>query len=402
MTKLPTLATEAKLPTLATEAWLTAPALQRLFATLAAAGGEGRAAGGAVRNALLGEKVTEVDVATTLSPELVTAACAAVGMKVHPTGIEHGTVTVVVDHHPFEVTTLRHDVETDGRRAKVKFTDDWEADAQRRDFTMNAIYCDARGTIYDFVNGWPDVQRRRVVFVGDPESRITEDYLRILRFFRFHARYGHGAPDAAGLAACTRMKAGLDGLSAERIRQEMFKLMAAPGAVETLKLMAGHGILSKLLPYTDDLRVLERLPPDPLLRLAVLAQDPLSMPERWRLSNHEARRLAAIVSLMPPSPALRPQEQRIMLYQHGAEAWRDLVRVAWARSEAPLDDAGWRDLLELPDRWPIPALPVSGRDLLSTGMSPGPEIGVVLKKLEDWWLASDFQPTRDELLKRLT
>jgi len=144
------------------------------------------------------------------------------------------------------------------------------------------------------------------------------------------------------------------------------------------------------------------LPPDPLLRLAVLAQDPLSMPERWRLSNHEARRLAAIVSLMPPSPALRPQEQRIMLYQHVAEAWRDLVRVAWARSEAPLDDAGWTDLLALPDRWPIPALPVSGRDLLSTGMSPGPEIGVVLKKLEDWWLASDFQPTRDELLKRLT
>ena len=391
-----------KLPTLSDAPWLTEPALQRLFAALAAAGGEGRVAGGAVRNALLGEAVTEVDVATTLSPEQVTVACAAAGMGVHPTGIEHGTVTVVVDHHPFEVTTLRHDVETDGRRAKVKFTDDWEADAQRRDFTMNALYCDARGTVHDFVNGWPDVQRRRVIFVGDPASRITEDYLRILRFFRFHARYGHGAPDAAGLAACAAMKAGLDGLSAERIRQEMFKLMVAPGAVETLRLIAEQGILSHLLPYTEDWRVLARLPPDPVLRLAVLAQDPPAMPERWRLSNHEARRLEAIVSLLPPTPALRPQEQRVILFQHGAEAWRDLVHLAWARSDAAPEDAAWQDLLDLPDRWPIPCLPVAGRDLLAAGMSPGPEIGVMLKRLEDWWVASDFQPTRDELLKRLT
>ena len=390
-----------KLPSLASQAWLTEPALQRLFAALAAAGGEGRVAGGAVRNALLGEKVTEVDVATTLSPEQVTKACAAAGMGVHPTGIDHGTVTVVIDHHPFEVTTLRHDVETDGRRAKVKFTDDWEADAQRRDFTMNALYCDAQGRIFDFVNGRADVAARRVIFVGEPEQRIKEDYLRILRFFRFHARYGHGAPDAAGLAACTRLKAGLDGLSAERIRQEMFKLMAARGAVATLQLMAAEGILAQLLPYTEDWRVLERLPPDPLLRLSVLAQEPLAMPARWRLSNHEARRLEAIVSLLPPSPALRPMEQRIILYQHGAEAWRDLVRIAWARSDAAPDDARWQDLLELPDRWPIPSLPVSGKDLLAAGMSPGPEIGVMLKKLEDWWVASDFQPSRDELLKRL-
>jgi poly(A) polymerase len=391
-----------KLPTLSDAPWLTEPALQRLFAALAAAGGEGRVAGGAVRNALLGEAVTEVDVATTLSPEQVTAACTAAGMGVHPTGIEHGTVTVVVDHHPFEVTTLRHDVETDGRRAKVKFTDDWEADAQRRDFTMNALYCDARGTITDFVNGWPDVQRRRVIFVGDPEQRIAEDYLRILRFFRFHARYGHGAPDAAGLAACVRLKSGLDGLSAERVRQEMFKLMAAPGAVETLKLMAAEGILPHLLPYTEEWRVLGRLPPDPVLRLSVLARDPLAMPERWRLSNHEARRLEALVSLLPPTPALRPREQRAVLYQTGPEAWRDLVHLAWARSDAAADDPRWQDLLELPDRWPVPQLPVAGRDLLAAGMSPGPEIGVMLKKLEDWWIASDFEPTRDELLKRLS
>ncbi len=391
-----------ELPSLAGAPWLEEPTLQRLLAVIAAAGGEARVAGGAVRNALLGEAVAEVDVATTLSPEQVTAACLADGMNVHPTGIEHGTVTVVSGHHPYEVTTLRHDVETDGRRAKVRFTDDWEADAARRDFTMNALYCDARGLIHDFTGGYRDILRREVIFVGDPMQRIAEDYLRILRFFRFHARYGHGAPDAAGLDACRRMKAGLDGLSAERIRQEMFKLMAAPGAVATLRLMAADDILPHILPYTDDWRVVERLPPDPLLRLAVLASDPLAMPERWRLSNHEAKRLASIVSHMPPSPELRPLEQRIILYQIGPEAWRDLVLVAWARSDAALDDAGWKGLLALPDTWQIPVLPVSGRDLLAAGMSPGPEIGVMLRKLEDWWVASDFQPSRADLLKRLT
>jgi poly(A) polymerase len=390
------------LPSLAAAPWLKEPALQRVFATIAEAGGEARVAGGAVRNALLGEAVTEVDLATTLSPEQVTEACTARGMSVHPTGIDHGTVTVVADHHPYEVTTLRHDVETDGRRAKVKFTDDWEADAQRRDFTMNALYCDARGQVYDFTNGYPDILARRVIFVGSPEQRIAEDYLRILRFFRFHARYGEGAPDAQGLSACVRLSSGLDGLSAERIRQEMFKLLAARGAVPTVMLMAEQGILSHLLPYTEDWRVLARLPPDPLLRLAVLARDPLAMKDRWRLSNHEGKRLAAIASLMPPSPALRPLEQKIILYQMGPEAWQDVVRIAWARSDAPLDDPDWRSLLELPETWAIPAMPVSGGDLLAAGMNPGPEIGVTLKALEDWWIASGFTPTRQDLLKRLT
>ena len=390
------------LPSLAGAAWLEQPPLQRVLAAVAAAGGEARIAGGAVRNALLGEPVTEVDIAATLSPEQVTAACVAGGMSVHPTGIEHGTVTVVADHHPFEVTTLRHDVETDGRRARVAFTDDWQADAARRDFTMNALYCDGRGRLHDFTGGYADILNRRVVFVGDPMQRIAEDYLRILRFFRFHARYGRGAPDAAGLDACRRMKAGLDALSAERVRQEIFKLMAAPGAVPTLELMAEAGILSHCLDHTEEWRVLERLPPDPLLRLAVLAREPLAMPARWRLSNPEGRRLEAIVSLLPPSPALRPRERRAVLYEIGPEAWRDLVRIAWARAEAAMDDPAWAGLLALPDEWPVPQLPVSGRDLLQAGMSPGPEIGVMLRRLEDWWVASDFAPGRDELLKRLT
>ena len=391
----------SELPNLSRAKWLRAPSLQRVFGIIAEAGGEARVAGGAVRNAILKVPVTEVDLATTLPPERIVEIFTAAGMKAHPTGIEHGTVTVVSDHHPYEVTTLRHDVETDGRRAKVKFTSDWQADALRRDFTMNALYCDARGKIYDFTDGYRDILRKRIIFVGSPAKRIAEDYLRILRFFRFHARFGKGAPDKAGLAACVRHRKGLDALSAERIRQEMFKLLLAPGAVPSLKLMAKTGILAHLLPYTEDWRVIGRLPPDPLLRLAVLSSEPQAMKERWRISNAEAKRLDAISSFTAPSPSLRLNEQRVMLYLIGAEAWRDLVRIGWARSKASMDDPAWKRLLKLPDRWPVPTLPVTGRDLIDAGLKPGPELGAALRRLEDWWLAADFKPGKDELLKHL-
>ena len=381
--------------------WLRAPALTRIFAAIRAAGGEARVAGGAVRNAIMGLPVTEVDLATTLSPDAVTLACEAVGLAVHPTGIDHGTVTVVSDHTPYEVTTLRHDVETDGRRARVKFTDDWQADAQRRDFTMNALYCDEAGKIYDFTDGYRDSLRKRIIFVGVPSQRVREDYLRILRFFRFHARFGSGTPDAAGLAACVRHRRQLAKLSAERVRQEMFKLLAAPGAVPTLKLMAKRGILRELLPHREEWRVIARLPPDPVLRLAALAADPASMKERWRLSNSDARRLADLAALIPPTPGLRPREQRIVLYQIGAAAWRDLVQLAWARSRASSDDPAWRRLLKLPDRWQAPSLPVTGKDLIAAGLAPGPAMGEALRRLEDWWVASDFKPDRDALMARL-
>ncbi len=389
-------------PSLASAYWLQAPSLRRVMAAIAAAGGEARVAGGAVRNALLGEAVTEVDLAATLSPEEVTAACETAGMSVHPTGVDHGTVTVVADHHPYEVTTLRHDVETFGRHATVRFTDDWQADAARRDFTINALYCDADGRVYDFTDGYRDILQKRVIFVGSADTRIEEDYLRILRFFRFHARYGEGEPDAVGLAACVSHRKGLDHLSAERVRQEMFKLMTAKGAIPTLQHMAQCGILPHLLPHTDEWRVMSRLPADPVLRLAVLARDPGAMKERWRLSNHEGRRLEAISSLMPPSPALRPHEQRVILYHIGAEAWRDIVQVAWARADAEMDDSLWKDLLDLPERWPIPVLPVSGRDLIAAGMVPGPEMGATLRNLEDWWVASGFTPGKQELLARIS
>ena len=388
-------------PSLARAKWLRAPSLKRIFAVIREAGGEARVAGGAVRDALLGFPVAEVDLATTLSPQAVTAACAAAGLKVVPTGIDHGTVTVVSDHRPYEITTLRHDVETDGRRAKVQYTDDWQADAWRRDFTMNALYCDERGQIYDFTDSYRDILKKRIRFVGKPSQRITEDYLRILRFFRFHARFGKGTPDKSALAACIRQRKGLDDLSAERIRQEMFKLLAAPGAVSTLKLMAKHGILERLLPYTEDWRILARLPPDPLLRLCVLAVNPRAMQERWRLSNQEANRIEAIHGAMMPTPALRPREQRMVLYRLGPELWRDIVRLGLARARVPLDDPAWKRLLFLASRWPVPAMPVTGRDLIECGMAPGPDLGQALQRLEDWWVASDFKPDRQELLKHI-
>ena len=388
-------------PALSRAKWLREPSLQRVFKAISEAGGEARVAGGAVRNALLKIPVHEIDVATTLPPEQVMKVCKATGLGVYPTGLDHGTVTVTADHKAYEVTTLRHDVETDGRRAKVKFTDDWQQDAMRRDFTMNAMYCDARGKLYDFTNGYRDISRNRIIFVGSPSRRIQEDYLRILRFFRFHAQFGKGTPDKTGLAACVRHRKGLDGLSAERVRQEMFKLLVAPRAVPVLKLMAKHKILEHLLPYTEEWRVIARLPADPVLRLLVLARDPQTMKERWRLSNADADRITAGFSLPPPSPSLRPREQRIILYQAGADCWRDAAHIAWARSKAPLDDPLWKKLLRLPGRWKIPSLPVSGRDLIEAGMAPGPDMGMVLKRLEDWWVASDFKPGKEELLRRL-
>jgi poly(A) polymerase len=389
------------LPSLARAKWLKAPALQLIFRIVAEAGGEARVAGGAVRNALLKIPVADIDIATTLPPERIAEICKAAGLPVHPTGIAHGTVTVISDRQPYEVTTLRRDIATDGRRATVKFTGDWQADAMRRDFTMNAMYCDAKGKIYDFTYGYRDVLRKRIIFVGSPSKRIAEDYLRVLRFFRFHAQFGKGAPDKAGLAACIRNRRGLDTLSAERIRQEMFKLLAATGAIPALKAMAKSGILRHLLPYTENWRAVSRLPPDPLLRLYALSAEPLALKERWRLSNAEARRLEVLATEAAPTPALRPREQQAILYHLGAQSWRDLVYLGWARSKARLDDPAWRRLLRLPERWPIPVMPVTGRDLMANGMKPGPELGAVLQRLEDWWLASDFKPDKIELLKRL-
>ena len=392
------------LPSLKDEAWLNDPALKQVFAAIRDAGGEARIAGGAVRNALLGEPVNDIDIATTLEPERAMAAAKAAKLGAHPTGIDHGTVTLVADHRPFEVTTLRRDVETFGRKARVAFTADWTQDALRRDFTMNALYCSEEGEIFDPARGYPDILRKRIRFVGNPSDRIREDYLRILRFFRFHARYGEGAPDRAGLAACLALKDGLKTLSAERIRQELFKLLVAKRAVQTIVLMAKHDLLKEILPYREDFHALKRmvmidaregLHPDALLRLALLAEEPLHLRDRLKLTNAEAGRLEALKVHMTPSPGLREGERRIVLYQIGPQAWRDSIRIAWAQSPS---SRGWRELYALADAWPIPQFPVKGQDLIGRGVPAGPAIGQALTRLEDWWIASGFTPSKQDIL----
>jgi len=397
-------------PSLAGEAWLRDKVLRRVFAAIEAAGGEARVAGGAVRNALLGEPVTEIDIATTLTPERIVSAGEKARLGVHPTGIDHGTVTLVIGGKPFEVTTLRVDVETFGRKARVAFTDDWETDARRRDFTMNALYCSIGGEIYDPTKGYADILRKRVRFVGSPAERIKEDHLRILRFFRFHARYGAGAPDGKGLAACVRHKGKLRALSSERIRQELFKLLEAKRASETVRLMAAKNIFKVLFAHVRDLSALGRmakidmahgLKPDALLRLVLVAKAPLSLRENLRLTNAEMRRLEAIANHVQPKPELRERERRVVLYQLGAETWRDMVRLGWAESKDPLLSRKWRELLAFADRWPIPRFPLTGQDLIAQGFKPGPVLGRELARLEDWWIASDFQDGKDSLLRKL-
>jgi poly(A) polymerase len=397
-------------PSLANEVWLKDAALRRVFAALEAAGGEARVAGGAVRNTLLGEPVSDIDIATTLTPDRIMQAGEKARLGVHPTGIDHGTVTLVAGGKPFEVTSLRIDVETFGRKARVAFTDDWEADARRRDFTMNALYCSRDGKIYDPTKGYADILRKRVRFVGSPAERIKEDALRILRFFRFHARYGAGAPDAKGLAACVRHKAKLKILSSERIRQELLKLLEAKRASETIKLMATKNVLKVLFAPVRDLAPLARmakidlaqkLKPDALLRLVLIAKDVLSLRERLRLTNVEMRRLEAIVHHAVPAPKLRERERRVVLYHLGPEAWRDLVRLGWARSKDPVTSKGWRALLAFADQWPVPRFPLTGQDLLARGFTAGPMLGRELARLEDWWIASDFASTKDDLLSKL-
>ena len=389
-----------ELPSLAGNAWLIEPRLQALLQVLNAEG-ETRIVGGAVRNALLGVPVADIDLATALLPDNVLRLAKAAGFGVHPIGLDHGTVTVSHAGAAFEVTTLRKDVATDGRHAVVSFTDDWAEDAARRDFTFNAMYCDAEGKIYDYTNGYADILKRNVRFVGAPSQRIREDYLRILRFFRFHAHYGKGKPDEAGFKTCVRLKSGLKSLSVERVRQELLKLLVGMHAIKTLRLMAESGVLKIILPHTEEWRVLCRLPADAMLRLYVLSKEPLKLKDRLRLSNVDAARLKVLSSAPDLSPKLNAAERRRLLYHVGVQNWRDVVHLSFACSRAKRGSVEWADLLALPDVWMPSELPVKGADILAAGIAPGPKVGQVLAALEDWWVASDFAPTRNDLLARV-
>ncbi|MNE10100.1 CCA-adding enzyme [compost metagenome] len=375
--------------------WLTASATRAVMAALAAAGGQdcARFVGGCVRNALIGAPIDDIDIATVLTPDAVVAALKAAGLRSVPTGIEHGTVTGLSEHQPFEITTLRRDVSTDGRRATVAFTTNWAEDAGRRDFRLNALYADADGVILDPTGrGYDDAMAGRIVFVGEPEGRIREDYLRILRFYRFYAWYGRGAPDAAAVAACAALAEGVERLSAERVSKELLKLLAAPDPRPAVQLMDEAGVLGRVLPPTD-LTLFEAMTAvsgDAVLRLSALLPDDAArvaeVARRLRLSNAQRDRLVEAVS-GEASPGLTEPQARAVIYRDGRQAFEDRVRRAWA-AEDEAEEA--RRLLALAQSWSRPSLPVGGRDLARLGLKPGPETGRVLKAFEASWIADDF------------
>jgi poly(A) polymerase len=376
--------------------WLISPRTRAVFAALEAAGGPGcvRVVGGAVRNTLMGRPVDDIDLATRLRPEAVMAALEAAGLKAVPTGLQHGTVTAVVDRRPFEITTLRRDVATDGRHAEVAFTDDWAEDAARRDFRLNALYADADGEVQDPTGeGVADALAGRVVFVGDPARRIEEDYLRILRFFRFSAWYAHDALDAAGLAACAAGRGGLARLSAERVAKELLKLLAAPDPRAAVAAMAETGVLAAVLPEARPGERFDHLTQahgDALLRLAaLLPEDPAvaaAVAARLRLSNAQRDRLVAAVDpAVPVGPHLPPTALRAALYRLGRDTVRDRLRLAEATG-GPASG----DLWGLVETWPVPRLPVGGADLARLGVAPGPATGALLRAFEAEWIADDF------------
>jgi poly(A) polymerase len=383
--------------------WLRQGPLAELLALLDRDGEEARVVGGAVRNALLGEPVADVDIATTAPPQEVIRRAKAAHFKAVPTGIDHGTVTVVIDKRPFEVTTLREDVETYGRRAKVSFGRDWRRDAERRDFTINALFAGRDGKLYDFVGGLDDIAARRVRFIGDPASRIAEDYLRILRFFRFHAAYGHGALDPAGLHACITARRGLDQLSRERVRMEMLKLVLARHAVATLAVMTETGLIETVLGGVPLLASLSNmikletelsLPADPVRRFGALAvrivEDAERLRERLRLANAEHERLAAMADgwwrIVPADEV----PARALLYRLGPQQFTDRVLLAWSRSPAGAGDAAWRALATLPARWSAPVFPLKAADFIARGLAKGPALGKAMRAAETLWIAAGF------------
>ena len=388
---------------LAAAPWLTSGPAAGVLGLLNGNGEEARVVGGAVRNALLGIPTGDIDIATTALPAEVIRRARAAGIKSVPTGIDHGTVTLVVDSQPFEVTTLRQDTETFGRKAKVAFGRDWVRDAERRDFTINGLSVDAGGVIHDHVGGYDDLVARRVRFIGDPNQRIAEDYLRILRFFRIHAAYGRGEPDRAGYLACIDARAGLATLSAERVRMEMLKLMIAEGAAEALVAMADGGLLLSIfggVAYTGPFAAMvaaERalgLEADPVRRLGALAvavtEDARRLAVRLRLTNSETRMLDSMGHRWWRLAGMDKATARRRLYRLGADRYRDRLMLAWARAGVDTDPAPWRELATLPERWSAPKFPLKAADFVARGIAEGPALGHVLALAEDAWLAADF------------
>ena len=404
--------------------WFEKPALKRIFTLLNADGGEVRIVGGAVRNALMDLPVVDVDMATTLTPDVVVQRAKAAGIKAVPTGIEHGTVTLVIDGEGFEVTTLRRDVETNGRHAQVAFGTDWQTDAERRDLTINALYADEKGEIIDLIDGLPDVETRTVRFIGDAAMRISEDYLRILRFFRFFAHYGSGRPDADGLRASARAKDKLGTLSAERVWSELKKLLSARDPSRALLWMRQSGVLAEILPETEKwgIDAIHGLVAteqslgwavDPMLRLAAIVPPDkerlAALATRLRLSKAEAGYLANWASAPVIDPEMKETALDRLLYREGVEGVKTRLKLALASARADLSagDAAMQKvarlstLLTRAEKFKKPGFPLSGADVMAAGVESGPKVGEVLKSLEEKWIDVNFSLDRAALTARL-
>ena len=407
--------------------WLDSAPARKVMKALEAArpaapqveGSMARFVGGCVRNALLGQEVDDIDIATPLTPPQVADALLAAGIRMAPTGIEHGTITAVADGVPFEITTLRRDVETDGRRAVVAFSTDWTEDAQRRDFRLNAIYADADGAIFDPVSGVADARAGRVVFIGTPDDRIREDYLRILRFFRFSAWYSKAPLDEEGFAACARHIDGMASLSVERIWKELKKLLAAPDPRLALHGLEVGGLLRKILPEAPGAAMLDRLigaqvrmssngaafaRTDSMPRFMALVLDADAGARaggRLKMSNEEKERLAEGLSRDgAPMPPISERAARAALYRLGRQAFQDRLILTLANAHADQDLTRFKRLSDFASAWAVPKLPIGGDDLLRVGLKPGPQVGASLRSVEDWWIENDFPADRKVLLAK--
>lgn len=372
--------------------------VRTLFDALASGGIAARFVGGCVRDWMLGRSISDIDIAVDKPPEIVTKALEAADIKVVPTGLKHGTVTAIVKSRPFELTTLRRDVETDGRRAVVAFTDDWRTDAERRDFTFNALYAEPDGTIHDYFDGQSDLKAGRVRFIGDPEQRIAEDRLRVLRFFRFHARFGRPPFDGPSFDACRRNAATVSGLSGERVRKEVLRTLDAPGGADAFDAMLEAGVLDHWLPEyagSTKLRALaaREEKPDALRRLAAILPtdaDATAIGKRLKLSTQDSVRLQL---MLDPVNAIDTTNLRASLYRLGTKLFIDRALL-----DAPGD---WRAALALAGTWTPPELPIGGNDALALGLKPGPKVGALIEAVERWWIAGDFSADRAACLGEL-
>ncbi len=400
--------------------WMTSRATSALLKALEANGSEVRFVGGCVRDAIKGFPIKDIDLATPDRPEKVVYLLESAGLKAIPTGIDHGTVTAISHGESYEVTTLREDVETDGRRAKVAYTDDWVRDAARRDLTINALSCRSDGTLFDPFDGLEDLRNGRVRFVGNASERITEDYLRLLRFFRFHAFYGAGELDGEGLAAAKQLAPNLTSLSGERVRVELLRLLSTGDPLSTLASMLNAGVTAILLPEArNDTAILKALMkveevPDALLRLAALldggAREAAAVAERLRFSRAQTDRLVAVrtagddLSDYPPKVGSDVGVIRQALYDLGVGLTGDILRLDWAVTNAghlnPDLDA-LNANLAVGQAWEHPVFHLRGRDALKIGFETGPQLGDALDRVEIWWRKADFEPQREDCLKQL-